>query len=233
MAETRPVEHHTQLGNTLPEEIAACILGGFGMPWRRVAPFYQRVLRSGLLEKKLDSPESIIELLSAPIVDQGRSIRYRFPQQRGVRLFGALQRINGVNFGAMGDYEMREWLLQAPGVGWKTASWIVRNRRQSDAVAIIDVHLVRAGLRAGVFAANWTLSHDYRLFEEAFLTWSRSVGLRPSHLDATIWGCLSDDRANAIDILWGAVHPNQSPKPVWPVSAHDVGPTSRERVGVS
>ena len=48
---------------------------------------------------------------------------------------------------------LREFLLQLHGIGYKTASWIVRNFTGSDDVAIVDIHL----RRAGVIAASSTM----------------------------------------------------------------------------
>ena len=54
----------------------------------------------------------------------------------------------------MSPVALRDWLLAIPGIGPKTASWIVRNRTGSSAVAIIDVHILRAGTSAGSVQAT-------------------------------------------------------------------------------
>ncbi|MDZ3993341.1 hypothetical protein PspTeo4_24872 [Pseudomonas sp. Teo4] len=40
---------------------------------------------------------------------------------------------------------LRDWLLELPGIGYKTASWVARNWLDADDVAILDIHILRAG----------------------------------------------------------------------------------------
>jgi thermostable 8-oxoguanine DNA glycosylase len=81
--------------------------------------------------------------------------------------------------------------MALPGVGPKTASWIVRNHLGSDAVAIIDVHLLRAGVIAGVFDPRWSASRDYFLLEDLFLAWADHGGVSAAALDAVVWADMS------------------------------------------
>ena len=74
-----------------------------------------------------------------------------------------------------------------PGIGAKTASWIVRNHRGSDAVAIIDIHILRAGRHIGVFPVSWQPQRHYTQLECAFLKFAEALGVRASLLDALIW----------------------------------------------
>jgi thermostable 8-oxoguanine DNA glycosylase len=73
------------------------------------------------------------------------------------------------------------------GIGPKTASWIVRNWYDSDDVAILDVHIVRAGQIAGVFPRTAALPRDYYVLEDLFLRFARAIEVRPSALDAKMW----------------------------------------------
>ena len=82
---------------------------------------------------------------------------------------------------------VRDWLLALPGIGYKTASWIARNWLDADDVAILDIHVLRAGALAGFFERELTVERDYLQLEDQFLKFSRAIGVRASELDAVIW----------------------------------------------
>src|SRR6185436_19848337 len=79
------------------------------------------------------------------------------------------------------------WLLDIPGVGYKTASWIARNWLNSDDVAILDIHIQRAGRLVGLFPDELTVQKHYLKLEALFLEFSRTLGVKASELDAVIW----------------------------------------------
>ena len=83
--------------------------------------------------------------------------------------------------------ELRDWLLPIAGVGYKTASWIARNWLDADDVAILDIHILRAGLLGGFFDKSLSIERDYLKLEEQFVAFSNALGVRASELDATIW----------------------------------------------
>jgi hypothetical protein len=73
-------------------------------------------------------------------------------------------------------------------------------------VAIIDIHVLRAGTTAGFFPRGWRLPKDYARFEAAFLAVARHGDVRPSVLDSCIWGTLSRLGRHAAAII-GDSHP--------------------------
>jgi thermostable 8-oxoguanine DNA glycosylase len=82
---------------------------------------------------------------------------------------------------------MRNDLMAFPGVGPKTASWIVRNLTGSNDVAILDVHVIRAGQTMGLFPHEIRLPHDYEVLEDLFLKFANGIGVGAASLDALIW----------------------------------------------
>lgn len=180
-------EHRHRLGASLREEVAACLLGGHGLPYETGLAAFEAVRQEGLLRPKhAPSAEDVRRVLRAPLRVAGGLRRYRFPEQRGGRLAAALAYLDrGDPPGA--PAEVREWLLGAPGIGLKTASWIVRNHYGCDDVAVLDVHVMRAGAAARVFDGSWTPARHYRLAEGFFLSWARHGGVRAGDLDAVIW----------------------------------------------
>jgi len=176
-----------RLGTNLQEEVAACLLGGYGVPAEVGLAAFDAVRHAGLLEQPDATEKDFEQVLMKPVLVNGRYIHYRFARQRSRYLGHAMAQVHAglpqVNSGA----ELREWLLNLPGVGLKTASWIARNWLDCDDVAIIDIHLYRAGLLAGFFKEADRVDKHYRKMESDFLAFARALGVRPSVLDAVIW----------------------------------------------
>ncbi|MFZ6990390.1 hypothetical protein ACO0E1_00735 [Curtobacterium sp. RRHDQ66] len=176
-----------RLGVTFAEEVIACLLGGHGITYEANVAAFRALRADGLLaEGSSASAEVLYSRLVEPIVYAGRSFRYRFPRQKAARIAAALDRLR-FEQAPPEPLAAREWLLTFPGVGLKTASWVVRNHFGSADVAIIDIHLMRAGVRAGVFDGRWTPAKDYRLMESAFISWADVGGVPAQDLDAVVW----------------------------------------------
>jgi thermostable 8-oxoguanine DNA glycosylase len=176
-----------RLGSSLREEVAACILGGFGMPFELGLAAFHAVRERGFLGEGHSACGGEIEkILRGPLNVFGTTRKYRFPSQRADRLTRCLAFLDKGNLPSE-PLQVRDWLLQAPGIGPKTASWIVRNHFDSDDVAILDIHVIRAGVAAGVFDSGWGVARNYQIMEAFFLEWARHGGVRASDLDATIW----------------------------------------------
>lgn len=181
---------HTQvqskLGTTFKEEVAACLLGGHGIPASVGLAAFRHLKAAGLLDAS-PSQEELLAYLSQPIEVDGRRIHYRFARQKAKYLSAALKALRDHAIDGIGGKELRDWLTQIPGIGMKTASWIVRNWLDSDEVAILDIHVLRAGTIAGFFDRALKVERHYRELEAQFLTFSKALGVRASELDAVIW----------------------------------------------
>lgn len=175
-----------RLGTTLREEVIACLLGGYGIPAEIGLAAFRRLRDEGLIEKRPHA-DVVGRLLAEPLTIGTRRVRYRFARQRGTYVAAALRLLPSENDLPAGDRDLREILLRLPGVGPKTASWITRNLRGSDEVAILDVHVCRACSAAGVFSADANPSRDYFGLEDRFLKFARALGAQASHLDNVIW----------------------------------------------
>jgi N-glycosylase/DNA lyase len=175
------------LGKTLAEEIAACLLGGYGIPAAVGLAAFREVREKGLLDGA-PSAAQVEAVLAIPIRVPGRAslVRYRFARQRSQRLAAALEVLDA-STPPDDSLELRAWLMRLPGIGPKTASWIVRNHHACDQVAIIDIHVHRAGIAAGFFSSAWRLPRDYAIFEDAFCQVAAVAGVSAASLDACIW----------------------------------------------
>jgi N-glycosylase/DNA lyase len=174
------------LGSSLIEETAACLLGGYGISAEVAMAAFHRLRRANLIQP--NASQSAIEVaLHVPLQVGQRLVRYRFPRQRAERIALALRAVDDRFTGIDDPHVLRAMLLRVQGIGPKTASWIVRNTTSCESVAIIDVHIERAGRVAGIFANDWTLPRDYQAFESAFLGYATAGGVPASGLDALIW----------------------------------------------
>lgn len=173
------------LGRSLNEEVAACMLGGYGIPAEMGMLAFHRLRDLNLLNG-CSSVKCLESALAAPFESNGKLRRYRFPKQKAVYLAPILQTLT-VDSLPQGDLELRNYLLTLNGIGPKTASWVVRNFRNSPDVAIIDVHIFRAGKMAGVFDATDDPAANYFSMEFRFLKFCRAIGVHANVLDAIIW----------------------------------------------
>lgn len=175
-----------QLTDSLYDEVALCMLGGFGMPYELALAAFTAVHNQVLRHDPTPDESAIQAVLLRPLRVGTASRRYRFPRQRAQRLSQALLHLHSTPT-PVDPLEVRDWLTSAPGIGPKTASWIVRNRWPDAPVAILDVHVLRAGVRATVFPENARVSSEYRKLEALFIAWAGVEAARPADLDATIW----------------------------------------------
>ena len=125
-----------------------------------------------------------------PLMINGRRVHYRFARQRAKYLSASLRALKAIDEDKLDDVDFRDALCRLPGIGPKTASWIVRNRRGSDEVAILDVHIVRACEIMSVFPERSDPSRNYRELEARFLEFCLSARARASVMDSTMWGTM-------------------------------------------
>jgi N-glycosylase/DNA lyase len=180
-----------RIGETLAEEITACLLGGHGIPAEVGLAAFRRLREQGLLKGLPVTKERLCEALSVPLILNDRQVRYRFALQRSKYVSEALTRL-AEGQPPYNDLAFRNWLLEFRGVGPKTASWITRNWLNSEKVAIIDIHIYRAGLLIGLFSRDESPARHYFQMEQKFLDFASNIGVRASCLDALIWRQMKD-----------------------------------------
>jgi thermostable 8-oxoguanine DNA glycosylase len=174
--------------SSLIEEVGFCLLGGYSVTYEANLAAFKWLRGHGVFDLSANVPESqILALLSHPLEVQGRPRRYRFPNQRAMRIAAMRQRIAESPPDSTSPRALRDHLMLFKGIGPKTASWIVRNHLDSDEVAIIDVHVLRACRRMNLFPENILLPRDYGALEERFLNFAKAINVRSSMLDAVMW----------------------------------------------
>jgi N-glycosylase/DNA lyase len=179
-----------KLGRTLAEEVAACLLGGHGIPAAVGLAAYERLRERGAFDAQSPSQATIEEWLKEPLQvksEKGRRpVRYRFAAQKARFLAAALPQVQAPPTFETGR-QLRDWLMRLAGVGPKTASWIARNWKDADDVAILDIHIMRIGQVLGLFPLELTVERHYLQLEALFLQFSAALDVRASELDAVIW----------------------------------------------
>lgn len=176
----------SRLGATFQEEVAACILGGHGLPAEIGLAAFERLQARGMLCGQ--QPETTLRAaLSEPLLVRGRPVRYRFARQKAGQLAQCFSLLAQSSELPEDDLALRAFLMHLPGIGPKTASWITRNWKGSDRVAILDVHICRACIVAGVFPPESDPARSYFALEDRFLAFADAIGVRPSILDNLMW----------------------------------------------
>lgn len=188
------------IGRSLREEVAACLLGGHGMPAEVGLAAFQRVRAMGLLDGQ--APQGEIEAaLTRPLVVSTRQVRYRYPRTKSRFLALAMQRLSAEAPPDGSAVELRNWLVTFPGIGPKTASWITRNVLHSDEVAILDIHILRAGLLMKVFSPSHSIPGDYLEMERRLVAFARAVGVSLAKFDSMVWCYMRQFNAMALAAL--------------------------------
>lgn len=190
-----------KLGATLGEEVGACLLGGHGIPAGVGLAAFWHVKQKGAFAAEPPSEELLLEWLREPLSVDGRFIRYRFAKQKARYLAAALQKLGTEEAPLESGKDLRNWLLSIPGIGYKTASWIARNWLDANDVAILDIHILRAGLLGNFFQEGLTVERHYLELEEQFLRFSEGLGVRASELDALIWLEMASSQSTVHSIL--------------------------------
>ncbi len=178
---------HYKLGRSLEEELIACLLGGYGIPAEVGLAAYER-LRAVNAESpcRLLDEDAVLELLADPLDLNGRLVRYRFAKQKSAYLAGSMRALRSLDREAP-DRDLRDALTALPGVGPKTASWVVRNWRDSDCVSILDIHILRAGRMLQIFPEGKSVERHYLELEAAFLDFAEAISVKASILDSVMW----------------------------------------------
>jgi thermostable 8-oxoguanine DNA glycosylase len=174
-----------RLGRSLNEEVAACLLGGWGMPAELALAAYARVRERGLLRSGVTTQE-LEEALGEPFTFRDRDRKYRFIRQKSRYLSGCLEQLAGFT-PPDDDVAFRDRLNELPGIGLKTASWIVRNMRPRSEVAILDIHIIRVGRHLGLFPEEWQPETHYRQLEARFVKFARAIDVSAATLDGLMW----------------------------------------------
>lgn len=191
-----------KLSSNIVEEIVMCILGGYGIPSEIGIIAFNRLKEMQLIYNGVGL-QDIYNALATPFeVSGGRQITYRFYNQKSRYIHNFLSRQDLNSIPESNDMLLREWLLSVDGIGLKTASWITRNWLHSDNVAILDIHILRAGKLTGFFESE--ILSDYLRLERQYLRFCHAINVQASNMDAVIWGFMKKNTKLAIKTLYSS-----------------------------
>lgn len=180
-----PDRYH--LGSSLREEVVACLLGGHGIVGETGIAAYKHLRRSGIIEQPKPHADDIEQLLRQPLHIGSRTIKYRYPKQKAKYIAAAIGFLNENTLPEQSGSLLRDSLTEIPGIGLKTAAWITRNWLDSNDVAILDIHIHRAGVIAGFYSPNDDVVRSYRKMEKTFLAFADAIEIPAGVLDNQIW----------------------------------------------
>jgi N-glycosylase/DNA lyase len=177
-------------------ELLFCVLGGHGVSYELNRSAAELLWRKGLFRHWRPRAASLETELArsqfAPPRRDGGPRRYRFPARKARLLVEAASWLGRV--GMLSDAlaaicterERRALLCGCPGVGPKSASWLLRNCGLAERLAILDVHVLRV-LRESGRVTEAMLPRDYEHVEETFLSWCDELGADPAGFDLLLW----------------------------------------------
>lgn len=178
-----------RLGSTIAEEVVACLLGGHGITGEVGMAAFRRLKDQGLFDG-VWTRGAIERVLRQPLSVGERSVRYRFPHQKAMYIADAMKRLSVSELSISDEMTLRNQLLEIRGIGLKTGSWIVRNWLTSNNVAVLDIHVHRAGVLVGLFSPNADVRTQYLDMERRYLDLADRIQTAPSLLDHLIWSSM-------------------------------------------
>lgn len=193
------VTNHIARHPDFQDALLFCLLGGFGICYELNQSAATRVASLDPFDTAWDESEltqRLVSMLSLPLFEPRRTDgslrRYRFPVRKASLILKSrrwlseqapiLDRLTSLD----SEHERRQVLCECPGIGMKTASWLLRNAGLGDNLAIIDIHISRA-LLASRRIDVCILPNDYLAAETAFLQWCDEIGAPPAAFDLFVW----------------------------------------------
>ena len=184
----------------IESELLFCLLGGFGITYEhgRSASeviWQMRPFAEGWEEQDLFEAVSgaLMQPQFEPAKADGDLRRFRFPFRKASIIVKARRWLRGKGplyhrlLVLSSCRARRRYLCECPGMGLKTASWLLRNLGMGADLATIDIHVLRALIEAGRVPDNIKMPRDYVLVEDAFLEWCRELDASPPAFDLFVW----------------------------------------------
>ena len=135
------------------EELVCCVLSS-QVKFELSQAVTQNLKRNGLLDLEVldySYEDQLGEVLRSPVIVDGHSIKYRFPNSKAKQIAAARQNIYGngmslreILYKYSESSELRATLVKlVPGLGMKQASMYLRNVSNSFELAVIDSHVLK------------------------------------------------------------------------------------------
>jgi len=190
--------------STWIDQFFFCLLGGYSITFELNQSAFNVLKKKGYFQPDLDwdYPDHIIcqleDELSIPQFNPKRKKdgdyrSYRFPMTKA-KVIGQAGRWlkESCNFEINkllrdNSRKSRELFLECPGVGYKTASWFLRNIGFGQDLAILDVHICRILKEFQIIPFKFNIPTDYLTIEELFRETCSEIGARVDSMDLILW----------------------------------------------
>ena len=182
------------------DELLFCLLGGYGITEEHGRSAWQAVRLLEPFSEVWRDDDLLTRIMATlglpqfrPRRADGSLRRYRFPKRKAaiiVKARGWVRSRKPLDECLLywdDPKDRRRILLGCPGLGLKSASWLLRNLGMGDGLAVLDVHLVRALQDTKRIATDVRLPRDYYTAEKAFLEWCRELDAPSDAFDLFIW----------------------------------------------
>ena len=184
----------------LDKEMLFCLLGGFGISYEHGRSATEVIAPLLPFDEGWDDLalfDTMVATLSLaqfgpPRLD-GSPRRYRYPTRKARIIVEARRWVlqHAPLSARLVEFpdctSRRRFLCNCPGMGLKTASWLLRNLGWGNRLAIVDVHVLRALTIAGRIPLETRMPRDYEAVEEAFLNWCEKLSAPPPAFDLFLW----------------------------------------------
>ncbi|HWR38123.1 MAG TPA: hypothetical protein VN611_01365, partial [Patescibacteria group bacterium] len=129
-----------------------------------------------------------------PLTREGRFRKYRFVETKPTVIslaglwmwkeceWNVLEKIE-----TMKSNEVRTWLCDCPGIGMKSASWLLRNVGLNDDCAVFDVHIMRFLSKIGFNVPTQLTEKTYLKLEDNLRNVCVNIGTSLGNLDYLLW----------------------------------------------
>ncbi|BFH60492.1 8-oxoguanine DNA glycosylase [Paenibacillus azoreducens] len=188
------------------DEFFFVLLGGFGISYelnlsglqilKKQGIFnhkhYQEQKRLNLIEEKIREQFSIKQF--SPTTSNGESRKYRYIESKPRTIskagywlwksceWGLYDKLENMN-----TIQSRIWLCSCPGIGMKSASWLLRNTGFSEDCAVFDVHIIRFLGYLGFSTPEPLTKKMYLNLEDTLRTVCNNVGVSLGKMDYLLW----------------------------------------------
>ncbi|MBO8172980.1 MAG: hypothetical protein H0Z33_13960 [Bacillaceae bacterium] len=188
------------------DEFFFVVLGGFGISYELNKSGLHVLKNKGLIEAKYYSSISNLYIIENvikrelskkqfyPITCNGQFRKYRFVETKPKviskagywlwenchwRLFDKLNELN--------SFDARTWLCECPGIGMKSASWLLRNTGFNNDCAVLDIHILRFLGYLGYNIPKNITEKVYLQYEEALRIICLKIGVPLGKMDYLLW----------------------------------------------
>jgi N-glycosylase/DNA lyase len=187
------------------DEFFFCLLGGYSISYElnKSAFSILKLKRFFAVELPWEDEGRISKQISAelqkpqflPKKSNGDYRSYRFPNRKASIIASAghwLKHTCEFNLrdlleNSTNPTDKRKLLLECPGFGLKSASWLLRNIGMGDNLAIIDIHILKALQEFKIIPDQFNVDSDYLEIEKIYCSVCDQIGAKPQILDLIIW----------------------------------------------